>query len=69
MSRNSWTRTGARTAPSWRKAARSSSVPFIDLNDAAYTGFCFLDRIHMNDWGNDLTAGFLLEGMAAHGLN
>ena len=44
-------------------------VPFIDLNDAAYNGFCFLDRIHMNDWGNDLTAGFLLEGMAAHGLN
>jgi hypothetical protein len=44
-------------------------VPFIDLNDAAYTGFCFIDRIHMNDRGNDLTAGFVLEGMAAHGLS
>jgi hypothetical protein len=44
-------------------------VPFIDLNDAPYSGFCFLDRIHMNDRGNDLSAGFVLEAMAERGLN
>jgi hypothetical protein len=34
-------------------------VPFVDLGDAPYTGWCFLDRIHMNDRGNEIAAGFL----------
>jgi hypothetical protein len=60
-----WRRYGAALA----EGCAELGVPFIDLNDAPYTGWCFIDRIHMNDRGNDLTAQFLLEGMAAHGLD
>jgi hypothetical protein len=31
-------------------------VPFVDLSQATYTGWCFVDRIHMTDRGYDAAA-------------
>jgi len=38
-------------------------VPFVDLSDAGYTGWCFVDRIHMTERGYELAAAFLGEAM------
>jgi hypothetical protein len=39
------------------------AVPFIDLSDATYTGWCYVDRVHMTERGHDIAAAFLLEAM------
>lgn len=31
-------------------------VPFVDLSRIAYSGWCFVDRVHMTDHGHDLAA-------------
>jgi hypothetical protein len=36
-------------------------VPYVDLSRAPYTGWCFIDRIHMTDGGYDAAAAFLAE--------
>jgi hypothetical protein len=59
-----WRSYGARLA----EGCAQLGVPFVDLADAPYTGWCFLDRIHMNNRGNDISAAFLLEAMAERGL-
>jgi hypothetical protein len=38
-------------------------VPFTDLSTAEYTGWCFIDRIHMTDHGYDTAAAFLAEAV------
>jgi hypothetical protein len=39
-------------------------VPFVNLSDATYTEWCFVDRVHMTDRGYDIAAAFLLEALA-----
>jgi hypothetical protein len=39
-------------------------VPFVDLSRAAYSGWCFLDRIHMTERGYELAASYLQESLA-----
>jgi hypothetical protein len=39
-------------------------VPFVDLSRAAYSGWCFVDRIHMTERGYDLAASYLQESVA-----
>ena len=36
-----------------------AGVPFVDLSRADYTGWCFVDRVHMTDHGHDLAASVL----------
>lgn len=38
-------------------------VPFVDLSRAAYSGWCFVDRIHMTERGYELAASFLHESL------
>jgi hypothetical protein len=38
-------------------------VPFVDLSRAEYSGWCFVDRIHMTERGYELAASFLQEAM------
>jgi hypothetical protein len=38
-------------------------VPFVDLSRAAYSGWCFVDRIHMTERGYELAASFLQESL------
>jgi len=38
-------------------------VPFVDLSRAGYTGWCFVDRIHMTERGYELAASFLQESL------
>jgi hypothetical protein len=42
-------------------------VPFIDLSRGDYSGWCFVDRVHMTDRGYE-TAAAMLEGVLAHGV-
>ena len=36
-------------------------VPFVDLSQATYTGWCFVDRIHMTDRGYEAAAAAIEE--------
>ena len=36
---------------------------FVNLSDAPYTGWCFLDEVHLNSHGYDIAAGFLLDSL------
>jgi hypothetical protein len=36
-----------------------AGVPFVDLSRGDYEGWCFIDRVHMNDHGHDLAAAIL----------
>ena len=38
-------------------------VPFVDLSRATYSGWCFVDRIHMTERGYELAASFLQESL------
>ena len=38
-------------------------VPFVDLSRAEYSGWCFVDRIHMTERGYELAASFLQEAL------
>lgn len=38
-------------------------VPFVDLSRAEYSGWCFVDRIHMTQRGYELAASFLQESL------
>jgi hypothetical protein len=38
-------------------------VPFVDLSRATYSGWCFVDRIHMTERGYETAATFLQEAM------
>ena len=38
-------------------------VPFVDLSRAEYSGWCFVDRIHMTERGYELAASFLQESL------
>jgi hypothetical protein len=46
--------------PSFRRGlaegCRALSLPFVDLSDAAFEGWCFVDRWHMTDRGYDAAA-------------
>ncbi len=39
-------------------------VPFVDLSQATYAGWCFIDRVHMTERGYETAATFLRERMA-----
>lgn len=41
-----------------------AGVPFVDLSRGEYSGWCFVDRVHMTDRGYE-TAAAVLEGMVA----
>jgi hypothetical protein len=38
-------------------------VRFVNLSDAPYTGWCFVDEVHTNARGYDIAASFLLESL------
>jgi hypothetical protein len=38
-------------------------VPFVDLSRAGYSGWCFVDRIHMTERGYELAASYLQESL------
>jgi hypothetical protein len=40
---------------------RELGVPFVDLSRGEYTGWCFVDRVHMTDHGHDSAAALLEE--------
>ena len=43
------------------EGCREMGVPFVDLSRGEYTGWCFVDRVHMNDHGHDCAAAMLEE--------
>ncbi len=48
------------------RGCREAGVPFVDLGRGDYSGWCFVDRIHMTDRGYEAAAG-VLEGVLANG--
>ena len=44
-------------------ACAEIGVRFVNLSDAPYTGWCFLDEVHLNSHGYDIAAGFLLDSL------
>jgi hypothetical protein len=38
-------------------------VRFVNLTDAPYTGWCFLDEVHTTSRGYDIAAEYLLESL------
>ena len=43
---------------------RNLGIPFVDLSKGDYTGWCFIDRVHMTDHGHDMAAAMLEEVLA-----
>ncbi len=39
--------------------SRELGVPFVDLSTAAYSGWCFVDRVHATDPGNEAAAALI----------
>ena len=46
------------------EACAEIDVRFVDLTDAPYTGWCFLDEVHMTSRGYDIAAEFLLDSLS-----
>jgi hypothetical protein len=44
-----------------RAGAEAVGADFLDLNTTPLDGWCFVDRVHMNDRGNGLVAEAILE--------
>ena len=42
-----------------QEGCASSGVPFDDLSEGEYEGWCFVDRVHMTDRGHDAAAAML----------
>jgi lysophospholipase L1-like esterase len=47
-----------------RAAAEAVGADFVDLNTTPLEGWCFVDRVHMNDRGHRLVAEPILELLA-----
>jgi hypothetical protein len=48
-----------------QQGCAEADVPFIDLGQGKYTGWCFIDRVHGTDHGYDTAAGLLEELLSA----
>ena len=42
-----------------QEGCAAAGIPFLDLSRAEYEGWCFVDRVHMNDRGHDVAAAML----------
>jgi hypothetical protein len=46
------------------EGCRELGVPFVDLSQGDYRGWCFIDRVHMTDHGHDTAASLIEEVLA-----